>query len=234
MNLPKKFTSRGRMMIATLLCVGITAMPFIAGAEEKNDYNKDYLEMKSVEEMYLAYHTRINDMFNDALKKTIKGQTDVDVSKDDTEQNEKCENPENIATICLGKRALYEYRGYEEAMTKAKATSDDPNKGIPLFKEKEASKRTDEAYARGGDRNTFIDREIGTDDPNDKGRALISQEAALDFYSEFTGAYKMHEKNEELITALAKYNEKLSELRTQTYLLPPQFHNVTTDGGECT
>lgn len=211
----------GAWTIAALLILGFTAVPFLAAADEQTDYNQDYLAMGSVEEMYLAYNMRINDMFNDAFTKTIKGEGKVRVSEDEAEQNELCTKRENIAAICLGIRALYEYRGYEEAMTRAKASPK-----IPLFKEQTEAKSLNEAHTQGGAKTNFVNRELA--------RALDFQEATLDFYTEFMGAYQMHLSNTDLIEALAAYNEKLGEVRTETYELAPQFHNVTTDGGGCT
>lgn len=218
----KSFLQKSSMAITTsLLCLGIIAVPFLAAAIEQVDYNQDYLAMKSVEEMYLTYNMRINDMFNDAFSKTLKGEGVIKVSEDEAEQNEFCTKRENIAAICLGIRALYEYRGYEEAMTRAKASPK-----IPLFKEQTEAKSLNEAHTQGGAKTNFVNRELT--------RSLDFQEATLDFYTEFMGAYQMHLSNTDLIEALAAYNEKLGEVRTETYQLAPQFHNVTTDGGGCT
>lgn len=206
---------------AIIISLLLTVAPFMASADQQVDYNQDYLAMDSVEEMYLTYNMRINDMFNDAFKKTIKGEGVMKVSADDAEQNEFCTDRENIAAFCIGARALYEYRGYEEAMTRAKDTPK-----IPLFKDQAEAKSYNDAYLQAGSKKNFVDRELG--------RALDFQESTLDFYTEFMGAYRMHLSNEELITALAAYNEKLANVRTETYELAPQFHNVTTDGGGCT
>lgn len=211
----------GVWIIATLLIFGFTAVPFLAAADEQVDYNQDYLAMGSVEEMYLTYNIRINDMFNDAFTKTIKGEGKVRVSEDEAEQNEFCTERENIAAICLGIRALYEYHGYNLAMTRAKTIPK-----IPLFKDQTKAAGNLEAYDKEGSKSNFVDRELA--------RALDFQEATLDFYTEFMGAYQMHLSNTDLIEALAAYNEKLGEVRTETYQLAPQFHNVTTDGGGCT
>ncbi len=210
-----------------LMCAPLLIMPFIATADQSEgiDYQKDYLEMKSVEDMYLTYHSRMNDMFNKAIKKAVKDAGKVDVSADDIEQAEACTDPENIAAFCLGERALYEYRGYEEAMLEAKESTT-----IPLFNDTRKAETFDEAFHQVGVKSSFIDREI---DPKN-GRAIIAQQDTLAFYSEFLGAMQMHFDNTELINSLAAYNEKLSEVRDETYHLAPQFHNVTTDGGGCT
>lgn len=219
--LQEKKKSGGWILISGLIIISLVALPFLATADEQADYNQDYLAMGSVEEMYLTYNTRINDMFNDAFSKTIKGEGKVRVSKDEAEQNELCTERENIAAICLGIRALYEYHGYNLAMTRAKTIPE-----IPLFKDQTKAAGNLEAYDKEGSKSNFVDRELA--------RTLDFQEATLDFYTEFMGAYQMHLSNTDLIEALAAYNEKLGEVRTETYELAPQFHNVTTDGGGCT
>lgn len=219
--LQEKKKSGGWILISGLIIISLIALPFLAAADEQVDYNQDYLAMDSVEEIYLAYNIRINDMFNDAFTKTIKNEGKVRVSEDEAEQNEFCTERENIAAFCLGVRALYEYRGYDEALTRAKS-----NPKIPLFKDQTEAKTFGEAYNKEGSKSNFVDRELA--------RALDFQEATLDFYTEFMGAYQMHLSNTDLIEALAAYNEKLGEVRTETYELAPQFHNVTTDGGGCT
>ena len=230
MKLFPKLKSIGSILISILLCVGLIAVPFIATAEETNDYNEDYFQMSSVEEMYLAYHVRINNLFNDAIRKNLElgDEAVVTVSKDDAEQNAECENAENLSTICIGLRAMYEYHGYQLAMTAAKDTTS----LIPLFKDAPKAKQQVNAASLIGGKNEFIDREIGVD--GEPGRALASQEATLDFYTEFMGAHQMHTANEKLIKSLEKYNKKLGKFRTQLHFLPPKFHNVTTDGGGCT
>lgn len=197
-----------------------------AFAEENNDYNKEYLEMNSVQEMYVTYHGRVNQIFNNAIKKTFSGEGVVQVSEDEAEQNEMCENPNNIATVCLGIKALYEYRGYEEAMRAAVQSA------LPLFEDEEASLNPLGVALKAGTKTTFIYNELGRD--GNDGRALDALDQAIAFYDEFKGAYAMHIDNDRLIRALETYNTKISEIRTETYDLAPQFHNVTTDGGQCT
>lgn len=216
-----KFKNSWRIIVTLLIIGGIIAIPFLAAAEQQVDYNEDYLAMKTVEEMYVTYNKRINDMINDAIKKTLTGEVVVKISKDDAEQNELCSDRENIAAICLGIRALYEHKGYEEAMTRAKS-----NPQINLFKDEIEAEKIGEAYNKLGAKTNFIDREIA--------RSRDSQEMTIDFYTEFMGAEQMHKQNEKLLLSLAAYNEKLAGLRTETYSLPPKFHNVTTDGGGCT
>lgn len=214
------------VVAGTVMMVG--AMPFVAGADESNDYNKSYLEMNSVQEMYTAYHGRINTIFNDAIKMRMSEDSVNDTSDDDAEQAEKCNNPNNVATACVFTKALYEYRGYEEALRNAKDTTS----AIPLFKEEVEPESLSGVHIVAGAKATFITREIG--DGTEDGRALRALDQSIAFYDNFASSYGMHMDNERLIKAVEVYNKNLSEVRTETYQLAPQFHNVTTDGGGCT
>ncbi len=225
------FSYRSAVLLLSIL-TGFITTSFLARADETVSYNQEYLSMNTVEDMYVTYNSRVNGIFNSAINKVVRGQGTVEVNEDSTEQNRLCEKPENVAAICISMRTLYEFRGYDEAMRRASG-----NPKIKLFKTETAPKETLEAFSNLNAKADFIRGEVGdldVDSDDGLGTALRVLYDTHDYYNEFMTAYSMHLDNDRLIQSLEGYNQKLAELRTQTYTLPAKFHNATTSGGECT
>lgn len=197
-------------------------------AEGDASYSKEYLRMSSVEEMYKAYHTKINELVNNALRQINSGSAHLGLDPDDAVQNRLCEDSTNVATICISLRAIYEYRGYEEALRNAYESP-----AIKLFDNQTTSTNPLEIFSSLDEKRRFIVSEIG-ETPDEFGSAFKILETTLDTYNEYMSAYQMHKSNLELQSTLESYVQVIGELRTETYKIPGKFHNATTTGGECT
>ncbi|MBT6068916.1 hypothetical protein HOG48_04125 [Candidatus Peregrinibacteria bacterium] len=224
----KKLNSKICGIIIMGALMSAVLYPFaVDAAKKKSDYNKEYLSMTSVQEMYLTYNGRINSLFNDAIKMTLSDEGIVEIYKNDRKQKEACNNPKNIASACIFRKALFEYRGYKEAMQSAKKKTD----AVPLFKDATAPETPSAASLAAGTKTSFINAEIGE---GENGRAMEALDQTLAFYDEFGTSYQMHLDNQRIIKALEKFNKRLSEVRTESYELPGKFHDATSDGAGCT
>lgn len=203
----KHKTKFGLISILSILIVISGMLYGNLQAASTNPYDKEELNF---EEVKVLYHKRINDLFNSKLKLLKQGDKGSGTTKIPT--GDEC-GENNYSTFCLAITAADEYENYEKGLIKRKQT-------VPVGDEEGLEKIGIIAAGQ----TLAIDNEL-----QQSKKAL---DMALDTYNEILPAYRMHDKFQQLIETLTKYNKKLSEFRKEVEKLPSEFVDATTT--ECT
>jgi hypothetical protein len=199
-----------KLGLITVLSILIVVSGMLYGnlqAASTNPYDKQEL---TFEEVKVLYHKRINDLFNSKLKLLKQGDEGSGTTEIPT--GDEC-SENNYSTFCLALAAADEYEKYEEALRKRREI-------VPVGDEE------------GLERLGIIAAGQALAIDNELERSKKTLDMALDTYNETLPAYRMHDRFEQLIETLTKYNKKLSELRKEVEKLPSKFVDATT--AKCT
>ncbi|MBT7736273.1 hypothetical protein HN709_01165 [Candidatus Peregrinibacteria bacterium] len=176
-----------------------------------------FLEESSFYSAQSAYHSGMNDLFNDKISKVttiVDGGDGFLANKnfnapggtDNKSYKEKC-GDENVSTLCVALEAMdlyLVYLGYIEGMYGA--IEDAPT--------------IEEALRKTTQRNDAIEDEA------DNARRVM--EATVKAYDEFRMAYPVHKKFEETIKNLTKYKLLLKDVRNEASHFPEEFIDTTS------
>ncbi len=169
----------------------------------------DYGDRKySLEEAAIAFHTEMNDITNDYIKKLLKTSS-PNVSYPGEES--KCES-DNVSTYCLAVKLNAELTTFEKEIADRQ---DD-------FKEAtDTSTYTiDEATQHIAERRNFIEDEINA--------ARETLGLTLATYNEMQNVYPIHRELVALIKNLEKYRSNLADIRDKIAYYPAKFNDATT------
>ncbi|MEK9132782.1 MAG: hypothetical protein AAB606_03700 [Patescibacteria group bacterium] len=227
------------------------ARTFVKADDAENQQVNPYLEMLAddddIQVVISEYHDNVNELFNDKIEEMMKlgaskKPEDLDKMlkfvvpppiKTDASGSigrEGCDGEAgHLSTYCLSISALNEYFKFREAMIRArgdlKYKIDDKIAAITPANESGSQQKADISISAGavmsyGNEVATIDREI------DVSKEALDQ--ALAAYNEIQMALPLHQKYKQVISALEKYRDKISDVRQEVDLYPVTFLDVTT------
>lgn len=188
----------------TVIIVAVFANWLIIDAhtQAESDYSRD--SYGQVSDAIVAYHTTINEKFNDYMDILLSGEGDVEFDEDCPEGN--------ISTYCLAQDVVDELIKFQFGLDDhAQYITDVDTETTNL------GEITDEMALR-QDMIT-LERQVAFD----------TLDLALAMYNEFQMMYPLHQEYEGLIETLELYNEKLAEWRKVIYEWPGDFIDVSTN-----
>lgn len=173
-------------------------------------------------DIFDLYHGQMNDLFNERLKAMVEILKEKDRSRleipttinrqeDSLEQIvQKCNAGEpNVSSYCVSMEALALYGKYVERLALLKgALEPEPDSNVQTLLLETAA------------RNEFAEKEARD--------AKDVLEATMSAYEEFYNAYPMHQKYQEIITALLKYKLALKDIRKEVQFFPLKFVDATS------
>lgn len=169
----------------------------------------DYSDRKySLEEAVIAFHTEMNGITNDFIKKLLsRSSPNVSYPDDDS----KCAS-DNLSTYCLALKLNMELTTFEKEISGRK---DD-------FKEASDSSTytIEEATQHVAERRNFIEDEINT--------ARETLDLTLATYNEIQNVYPVHRQLVGLIKNLETYRSNLADIRNEIAFYPAKFNDATT------
>lgn len=171
-----------------------------------------------------SYHDSMNRFFNDKME-SLNEMLATENFFDNPNFNPPAEGQEcdknNVSSYCVSVQALDIYMKYLEVLEVVKTqlilAKDTYYEEDPAFVVYE---RLDSLWYQSADKNKQIDREV-----EDAKKIL---EATISAYDEFTLAYPMHKKYQEVIKNLVKYKIALKDIRKRVMRFPEKFIDATS------
>jgi menaquinone-dependent protoporphyrinogen IX oxidase len=168
-----------------------------------------------------SYHASMNQFFNDKME-NLNEILATDNFFDNPSFNppsirQECDN-NNVSSYCVSVQALDIYMKYLEVLESIKGQLilnkiGDTENSVNY-------ERLDSLLYHTADQNERIDTEI-----EDAKKVL---EATISAYDEFTLAYPMHKKYQEVIKNLVKYKIALKDIRKRVMRFPEKFIDATS------
>lgn len=209
-----RIIKKQKLVLIVLSLVLISTGTLLAKYEPKENLAAFYKSQISTEETITAYHTRMNELFNDKIDLLINN---YDKAVDTVpEISQECEE-NNVSTYCLSELAVKEFFSFREAMIARKQEFEVPSKIEGEIKQDQLI--TDLANLQTG-KDELISTEIDV--------AYETMDSALKAYNELHRAYPLHKKYKEIIKELEKYRDMLTEIRHQIEFFPNKFIDAST------
>ena len=176
-----------------------------------------FLKESSFYDAQSAYHSGINDLFDDKIDKLVKiVDTNPNFLQDpnfnapdganNTNYKTKCEK-DNVSTFCLALQAMDLYLVYVAHIE-------------DMYAAVESAPTIEAALKKTSGRNKDIE--------NEADQARMVMDAAVKAYDEFRMAYPVHKKFEETIKNLTKYKLLLKGVRNEVSHFPDEFVDSTS------
>lgn len=192
---------------------------YAAVDDRKINFREEGLNFYQVTE---AYHSEINNYFNDKFNKLhslVKKDPhfykakEFKVPKKDENQNEpdasQCDE-ENLSTYCISMGALNIYMDYVDILDALSSTLANETKQVNL----------ENVLFHTKERNEKIALEYD--------QARNAMESTIAAFNEYKLAYPMHVKYQKVIEELLKYKLLLKDLRIEVQEFPVRFIDATT------
>ncbi len=223
------FSLRFGFLIGCILLVVIALFysNILAGNALKESESYDFLQEEgNVPAMMKAYHSFVNDTFNeqferlnDAFKDGPNEETKKLLKPPKLEDNETC-NSDNLSTYCLAEKLTQTFSAYSEAMIANTSLFTESGECESGYEDEDSPATVDEVTQYASSRTTFISQELE--------HAKQTLDMSLAVYNEFQTAYVMHRKYEEILESLQKYEASLYRIRKDVEKYPMKFVNVST------
>lgn len=195
-------------LVSTMLTVTVVYGGFSlyqAGAAGESSFDSNF------------YHDEMNEIFNERISKLVEIIEKENFWEDPNflaPENAAGCTEENVSTYCLSQEGLESLMSFLEEMNLRKGEFADS------FWTSSSDRGLD-VLAATDLKNIQIDQEM-----RDAERAL---DAALAVYNEFSLAYVMHERYEEIIDNLVKYKLALEDVRKEVQQFPGRFIDSTSE-----
>jgi len=181
------------------------------------------------ETIFDLYHREMNNFFNQKVTALKELLADDQFMKDPEKRKNfivpediakeiddldmvvyKCQkNGENVSSYCVSMEALSTYLEFVNHLESQKSSLQDGSSSTIQGRVAELASKTE-----------AIEKEI------DKARAVM--EGTISAYTEFSLAYPMHRKYQEIINNLLKYKLSLKDIREEVTLFPIKFIDATS------
>ncbi|EKD64266.1 MAG: hypothetical protein ACD_51C00032G0001 [uncultured bacterium] len=205
-----KIFKNWRLLSAVLLIAVVVNMRIISAATEEvtNKYAYNPEKPVAFEDTIIAYHTNVNEIFNENIN-TLINTNPEDLNLDyDADCKDKNGNP-NISTFCVAKKVVDEYVEFAEGIQTYSDTDLGDSMTLAIVSQV--------LFERG----TMIDLE--------KEAAFNAMDQTLAVYNELQVMYPLHQQYGVLIETLESYNNALAKWRTSISQWPSEFIDATTN-----
>lgn len=206
---------KGKLLLAAIVAtITVGAGTLWAGYEPKEDLQAFYRGQGSTEEVAVAYHQRMNELFNAKIELLIgeDGAGDSGGVENNAPESEESCTQKNVSTFCVAAQAVNEYFAFQEIMLEkldaveaVGAASGESISGMAALE---------------SERTKFINEELDV--------ALQTMDVAVAAYGELHRAYPLHKKYQEIIKQLEKYRDMLADVRHEVTFFPLKFIDVST------
>lgn len=213
-------------------------------SSSKNKYLDLIYEKRDPDILIEAYHSDINDLFNEKIKKMVEvmKKNEKDPNKitnlfkppEYNKENEipttrKTCTPENLSTYCVSLEAVKVYFDFRDALSEA-SKIENAKAGEVYAKLQSGGATKGDLKDAGSNLTNYAKNLEKIELEAELSRQSLDQ--ALAVYNEMQFALPMHTKYMDIVKSLEKYRDKVSSLRKQIEKFPGTFLDVTTT--QCT